>query len=172
MLKNAKRFEYRNYSVPKYDPLHAKNKKQLVKELRDQIRPANAVLIICGMYVKHREWIQKEIDIAREMKKPIIGISPHGAERIPQEIQDIAPIISWRTVKIVDAIRHSNNLKAEQLEHKQSPSEPSLSQRNNELTNSPDFKTLRDWVDDSNFYSPETDKKRIANLERRRGMSG
>ncbi|MHA6711009.1 TIR domain-containing protein [Dehalococcoides mccartyi] len=174
MLKEkAKRFECRNCSVPKYDPLHAKNKRQLVKALRDQIRPANVVLIICGMYVKHREWIQKEIDIAKEMGKPIIGIAPRGAERIPQEIQAIAPIIPWGTKKIVDAIRHANTLKPEQPESKQNTTDSSSNQWNRDLTSSPDFKALRRWINDpDNLYSPGSEKKKIMNLERRRGMSG
>jgi hypothetical protein len=173
MLKKAKHFKCRNCSVPKYDPLYAKNKRQLIKELRDQIRSANVVLIICGMYVNHREWIQKEIDIAGKMHKPIIGIAPHGAERIPQEIRNAFPVISWRTKKIVDAIRHPNAFKLEQPKPEKSTTDSSGNQWNQDLTSSPDFKTLRNWINDpDSIYSPGSDKKRITELERRRGMSG
>jgi len=173
MLKKAKRFKFRNCSVPKHDPLHARNKAQLVKELRDQIRPANVVLIICGMYVKHREWIQKEIDIARKMHKLIIGITPHGAERIPQEIQNLAPIVSWRTEQIVDAIRHADRLNREEPKPKPTVTAPSVSQWNEDLTGSPDFKDLHSWINNPDVLSSlGSDKKKIMNLERRRGMSG
>ena len=173
LKKKAKRFKCRNCSVPKHDPLHARSKAQLEKELRDQIRPANVVLIICGMYVKHREWIQKEIDIARGMDKPIIGIAPHGAERIPQEIQNLAPIVSWRTEQIVDAIRHADRLNREQPKPKPTVTAPPDSQWNKDLTNSPDFKDLSNWINNPNVHPfPGSDKKKIMNLERRRGMSG
>ena len=106
MLDEAPEFDYSNYSVPEHDPLHAKMKKELVEALYNQIRPTNVVIIIAGMYVPYREWIQKEIDIAVEMGKPIIGITPRGSQKIPQAVQDVAEeIVSWNTSSIVNAIR-------------------------------------------------------------------
>jgi hypothetical protein len=58
------------------------------------------------MYVSYREWIQKEIDIAREMNKPIIAIAPRGSQKIPQAVQDAADeVVGWTTASITDAIR-------------------------------------------------------------------
>jgi hypothetical protein len=79
---------------------------QLVAALYNQIRPTNVVIIMAGMYVPYREWIQKEIDIAVEMGKPIIGIAPMGSKKIPKEVQDAAnEIVGWNTQSIVRAIR-------------------------------------------------------------------
>lgn len=179
MLNKAKHFNWRNCSVPEHDPLHAKNDSELEKELRDQIRPANAVVIISGMYVNNRKWIQKEIDIALEMNKPIVGLAPHGAQRIPQEVQEIAPIVSWRTPQILDSIRYPTRLKPKDREIKlasagtsgSDDSASSAHQWHREVTDSPDFSDLRDWIDNPDRIRIKFDK-RSKNTERRRGMSG
>lgn len=106
MLNNAPRFYWYNYSVPRHDPEDTRTKRQLVKALHDQIRPTNIVIIIAGMYANYRYWIQKEIDIAVEMNKPIIAVAPWGSQRLPQEVQEVADeIVGWNTQSIVGAIR-------------------------------------------------------------------
>ncbi len=95
-LKEASMFQWRNYSVPQHDPLDANNAYRLKAALQRQIRPVNAVLIISGMYVNYREWIQYEIDLAREYSKPVIGVRPWGSERIPAAVQLAAvTMVGW-----------------------------------------------------------------------------
>ena len=102
-LRAAPNFDWQNYSVPEHDPLP---NSQLVMGLYNQIKPVNAVIILSGMYVPHRDWILKEIEIANEFGKPIIGIKPRGNERIPVEVQNSArEIVGWNTDSIVSAIR-------------------------------------------------------------------
>lgn len=101
-------FAWRNYSVPVHDPLHTKTRtdSELEQELRHQIRPVNIVVILSGMYVAYSKWIQKEIDIALEMSKPVIGIRPRGSEKLPVAVQNAASdIVGWNTSSIVGAIR-------------------------------------------------------------------
>ena len=106
LLDAASWFSWRNYSVPEHDPVDAGNDARLTEALRNQIRPTHVVLIIAGMYVNHRKWIQKEIDIAVGMGKPIVGLIPRGAERTPTEVQDVAKeMVGWSTSSIVAAIR-------------------------------------------------------------------
>lgn len=106
MLNYANNFEWHNYSVPEHDPLLVKTTKQLDEGLVLQIRPTQAVIIISGMYAAYRPWIQREIEIAQEMNKPIIGIKPWGNERIPVAVQNAAcEMVGWNTTSIVDAIR-------------------------------------------------------------------
>jgi hypothetical protein len=111
LLDNANNFKWRNYSVPKHDPLDTKTDAELTDaELREalkrQISPVNCFLIISGMYVKHRKWIQEELDIARSYNKPIVGIIPRGQERTPVEVQKVAKeMLGWNTDSIVSAIR-------------------------------------------------------------------
>jgi hypothetical protein len=106
MLDNAPNFQYQNYSVPIHDPLHARSRGQLEQGLYDQIRPTNIVIVLAGMYVAHSGWIQKEIDIALEMDKPVLGIAPWGSLNIPVAVQDAADaMVGWNTSSIVNAIR-------------------------------------------------------------------
>lgn len=106
MLNDAKRFKWQDYSVPIFDPIGSKNDSQLRKALDDHIRPAQAVLIISGMYVNYRDWIQYEMDVSKGYGKPIIGIEPWGSKRVPIEVRDIATtMVKWNTNSIVKAIR-------------------------------------------------------------------
>jgi hypothetical protein len=110
LLNEAQNFKWRNYSDPKHDPVidpdDEVSREKLVEELEEQIRPTNCVIVISGMYVAYRYWIQKEIDIATHYRKPIIGVKPWGQERTPQKVQDVAvEIVGWNTDSIVSAIR-------------------------------------------------------------------
>lgn len=106
LLHEAKLFNWQNYSVPEIDPISAKNNSQLRADLKNQIRPAQAVLIISGMYANYREWIQYEMDVSKDFGKPIIGIQPWGAKRVPTEVRSAATtMVKWNTKSIVSAIR-------------------------------------------------------------------
>ena len=110
LLNSDNSFWYRNYSVPKSNPLEIDastelgRKIQLSTKLREQVRQATVVLIIAGMYFNHREWIQKEIDLANEMNKPILVIRPWGQERIPVELQKYK-VVYWNATSIILGIK-------------------------------------------------------------------
>jgi len=104
ILNAAPNFKWRNYSVPRHDPLAGGA--QLSEQLRNQVRPVNAVLILAGMYVNHREWIQHEIDLAKSYTKPLIGVFPRGQERAPLQVTtSVNAMVRWNTASIVTAIR-------------------------------------------------------------------
>ncbi len=110
LLNNAKYFRWTNYSCPEHDPAidptTQVGKRKLTEALRNQIRPVHCVIILSGMYINYSYWIQKEIDIALEYEKPIIGVKPWGRQKIPTIIQEIADeIVGWNTDSIIDAIR-------------------------------------------------------------------
>lgn len=110
LLNSAPYFSWRNYSVPRHDPAidpdTPAGDRQLRRELDNQIRPVNCVLIISGMYAAYRHWIQVEIDIAKGYKKPIVGLIPIGQDRIPAEVQQVArEMVGWRTDSVINAIR-------------------------------------------------------------------
>jgi hypothetical protein len=118
LLKTARqtprlKFNYKNYSVPKHDPvIDPKTEvgfRKLKAALDSQISPSSCVLVISGMYVAYRPWLQIEINIAKKYGKPIIGIIPRGQTNIPVEIQNVAcDLVGWNTDSIVTAIkRHS-----------------------------------------------------------------
>ena len=104
LLDGAQFFSWQNLSVPEHDPIADRNR--LEGELRNQMRPAHAFLIIAGMYVAHSDWIQFEIDFARRIARPIIGIRPWGSQLVPVAVQNAASeVVGWTTDSIVSAIR-------------------------------------------------------------------
>jgi hypothetical protein len=103
-LNETAYFNWTNLSVPKHNPIH--NAEQLAKELNNQMRPAEAFLILAGMYVSHSNWIQYEINFARRIGRPIIGIRPRGSAMVPKAVQAGADeIVGWNRESIVAAIR-------------------------------------------------------------------
>lgn len=106
MLKSAIFFNWRNYSVPEHDPLGTRTDAELYQKLDNQIRPVNCFVVVAGMYVNSRKWIQREIELAQAYRKPIIGVIPWGQQRVPVEVQQIAhEMVGWNTDSIVNAIR-------------------------------------------------------------------
>ena len=61
-LLNAKSyFSYKNYSVPKDDPIHdAPNTAGLERAIREQIEHAGCVLIMAGKYSTYSKWINHQ----------------------------------------------------------------------------------------------------------------
>src|SRR5262249_39340294 len=87
-------------------PLLAENTSELQKLLRDQMRPANAFVILGGMYAAHSGWIEFEVEFARQIGRPIIGVYPHGSVRMPLLISNsTTEMVGWTAGSIVSAIR-------------------------------------------------------------------
>jgi hypothetical protein len=106
MLDNCLYFKYKDYSVPSTSPLDVRTDRELEEALERQIRPCSVVIILAGMYVNHRKWIQKEIEIAKKYNKPIIGLIPWGQERTPLEVELASKeMVRWDTGSIVTSIR-------------------------------------------------------------------
>lgn len=107
-LDAASNFSHVDYSVPESKAFEGLNRAQLQEQLKSQIRPVQCVLIVSGMYVNHSDWIQFEIDFANSLGKPIIGITPWGAERTPLAVSSAArEMVAWQTSSIVGAIRRA-----------------------------------------------------------------
>ena len=107
MLDGKPNFYYKNYSIPKDDPIHnAENDDELKKAIKNQMQSASCVLILAGVYATYSRWINIEIDLAQEMGKTIIAIEPWGAERTSETVKNAADkIVRWNTDSIVSAIR-------------------------------------------------------------------
>ena len=113
LLDKATGFSYKNYSVPKDDPIHnAPTATALYLAIKRQMAPCNVVIIMAGVYATYSAWIDREIQIATSEftdPKPIIGVRPWGNERISSIVSENAnEIVGWNTDSIVSAIkRHS-----------------------------------------------------------------
>ena len=107
MLDAKPYFDYKNYSVPKNDPIHnAPYVYQLKEAIKRQMQPASCVLIMAGVYSTYSKWINIEIELAKSMNKKIIAIEPWGSYRTSQTVKNAADVVvSWNTDSIVNAIR-------------------------------------------------------------------
>ena len=106
LLNKKTWFSWRNYSVPKDDPIHnAPTTAKLRDAIKNQMRPASCVLILAGVYATYSKWINIEIDLAKELGKKIIAIEPLGSERTSWVVKDAADeIVGWNTDAIINAI--------------------------------------------------------------------
>lgn len=107
LLNNAPYFIYKNYSIPKDDPIHnALNTCELKKAIRNQIKYASCVIILAGVYSAYSKWIKIEIELAQEMGKRIIAVEPWGSYRTSDIVKRSADeIVAWNTNSIVSAIK-------------------------------------------------------------------
>lgn len=102
-------FKYRNYSVPKNDPIHnAPYQYQLREAIKAQMKPASCILIMAGVYSTYSKWINIEMDLAKSgfsAPKRIIAIEPWGSEKTSTVVKNAADeIVKWQTSSIVAAI--------------------------------------------------------------------
>ena len=102
LLNEAPNFSYRNYSVPKEDPIHhASSDKQLKDAIREQMSHASCVLILAGVYSTYSKWINIEIELARHgfsTPKKIIAVDPRGSKRTSSVVEEVADkIVRWNT---------------------------------------------------------------------------
>src|SRR5438034_11696780 len=108
LLNSVPNFLYRDYSVPRHDPVHdAPNVNALYQAIKVQMTFCHVVLLMGGVYASYSKWIDREIECATEdLNKPIIGIRPWGNERISTAVQDDEhKIVYWNSPSIVAAIR-------------------------------------------------------------------
>lgn len=106
-LNGAPYFNYKDYSVPKDNPINnAPRDYELLEAIKNKIRPCNVVIIMAWVYSTYSKWINKEIKIAKEMGKPILAIEPWWSERTSAIVKDNADkIVWWNWSSIVSAIK-------------------------------------------------------------------
>jgi len=101
-------FSWSNCSVPSHDALPDKTSKGLSDSMTRQIRPAQVVIILGGMYAAYSAWIDYEISEAQRMGKPIIGVRPWDQQRVPINVQNAStiPLAGWNRSSIIQAVRN------------------------------------------------------------------
>ena len=110
LLNKDETFKFKNYSVPKDDPIHnAKNDTALYNAIKSKISASSIVLILTGKYSTYSKWINKEIEISEKefnTKKPIIGVEYWGASQTSKPVNDAADeLVKWQSKSIIDAIK-------------------------------------------------------------------
>lgn len=107
-LLNARSyFEYKNYSVPAENPIvGARTDRQLEEAIENKIRSCSVVIIMAGVYSTYSKWINKEIEIAKKLGKPVLAVKPFGSDRISSVVREAASLeCGWNTESIVSSIR-------------------------------------------------------------------
>lgn len=110
LLDKGHYFKYKNFSVPKIDPIHnANSDKELYDAIKRKVNSCHVVIILAGVYSSYSKWINKEIVIANKeflISKPIIAIEPFGSERTSKIVKDNADrIVKWNSSSLISAIR-------------------------------------------------------------------
>jgi len=110
MVNGSRRPRPVNYSVPKDDPVHnAPNQTALYNAIKNKVSPVHCVVILAGVYSSYSKWIQKEIEIAKEVfDKPVVAVQPWAAEKTSKVVKDNADeIVKWQSASVVSAIRRN-----------------------------------------------------------------
>lgn len=109
LLRRKEDFVFKNFSVPKDDPLHKTlSDRDLYHAIYNHIRPSSVVLVLAGVYATHSKWINQEIIIAKQgfqSPKPIIAVKPRGQIRISSIVRKHADeLVAWNTDSVIAAI--------------------------------------------------------------------
>jgi hypothetical protein len=98
-LKSSEDFRYENHSIPS---------KTSREELREQMKAVDVVVLLSGFYSKDKDLVQRILDTAVELDKPIVIIRPYGMENVPGRIEEAASeVVGWNAMCIIDSIRDS-----------------------------------------------------------------
>lgn len=103
---NNESLDFRNYSVPKDDPIHnANNDKQLKEAIFKKISMSHVIIIPTGMYTNYSKWIQKEIEGSSGYRKPILAVDPWGQIRTSSVVANAASkLVGWNKKSVVNGI--------------------------------------------------------------------
>ncbi len=99
-----------NHSVPQSDPVHTDGTdRELYNKIEAQVRGCSCVVILAGVYSTYSKWINKEIEIAKKLGKPIIAVEYWGAERTSTVVKNAATdIVRWNASSIASAVRRNS----------------------------------------------------------------
>lgn len=106
LLDSRNYFFYEPNEATKEEPINSENAKYIKSVLKKRIENSNIVLALAGIYASHSDWMKWEIETAKELEVPIVGIIPRGQERISQVVCANSIVdVRWNTESIVQAIR-------------------------------------------------------------------
>ena len=98
--------DFRDYSVPKNDPIHNAPTDRLLQEaIYKQINMSHVVVIPTGMYAHYSKWIGKEIEGAKLYRKPIVAVDPWNQQRTSSVVgAAAAKRVGWNREPLIKAI--------------------------------------------------------------------
>ena len=106
LLESRGYFHVNFLETPPHDPINSQNSNYVKSVIRSNIRNADVVIGMAGVYASYSEWMRWELDTAISEGKPILGVIPWGQVNVSTVIQQRAnELVRWNTESIVDAIR-------------------------------------------------------------------
>jgi hypothetical protein len=106
LLQSRGYFNVEFLEASAHTPINSTNAYYVKQALKAKILASHIVLAIAGVYATHSDWMSYELETAYANKIPIIGVIPHGQERISRLVQYYAvEIVRWNTESIVKPIR-------------------------------------------------------------------
>ena len=110
LLRKHPNFRFKNYSVPKDDPIsNAPTQAKLREAIRNQMASCSVVVVLAGVYATHSKWIDEEIFMAKKRfvpPKPLLAVEPFASQKTSLKVKAAADrIVGWNTNSIVSAIR-------------------------------------------------------------------
>lgn len=114
LLDKDSRFDYKNFSVPKNDPIHTSGTdKELYEAIKRKVSLCHCVVILAGVYSSYSKWIKKEIKVAKDefsYAKPILAVEPWASEKTSQLVKNNADrIVKWSSSSVISAIKEISN---------------------------------------------------------------
>lgn len=108
LLRGRGYFSFKDYSVPRDDPIHSAGTDALLLEaIWRHMAPCSAILILAGVYATYSKWIGKEVELAKAASKPIVAIEPWGSKNTSVFVKQAADqVVGWNTESVVSAIRN------------------------------------------------------------------
>lgn len=105
-LESRDNFFYRASSNPDNVPTTG-GAEAIKEELREQIKPAEVVILPIAMFELNKELVRYQIDVAQAGKKPILGIESFGGTvQMSKEVIDKCnDVIEWNERTIISSIK-------------------------------------------------------------------
>ncbi|MDZ7643635.1 MAG: hypothetical protein U5K76_05000 [Woeseiaceae bacterium] len=110
-LESVDRFFYFNTSKPENMPASG-GLESMKDELIEQIKAAEAVVVLASHYDSNEELVRYQLDVAEANEKPVIVVRPFGgvSDTNPKLVERAHEHLDWNEREIVDAIRRQARL--------------------------------------------------------------
>ena len=92
--------------IEKDCPINSEKAAVVKANITKRLQDSDVVLAIAGVFASHSDWMQWEMDKAKELGLNVIGVIPWGQQHISTEVYSRSvKDVRWNADSIVDAIR-------------------------------------------------------------------
>lgn len=106
LLNNRGYFNVEFLEVTPDVAFNSNNIYYLHMKVGELIAKADIIIGLAGVYASHSDWMQWEMDKAKSLGKPILGVIPWGQTNISNEVAKRADdMCRWNTESIVEKVR-------------------------------------------------------------------